>query len=133
LARLATLNPRDYLRKLVSLGPLKQPFAFEGQEGEMARVRQDQEAGVRNGCRDIFGVRPFDRLVMVAVDDEDWRVDRLELIVGPVRLTRTCASGDRLPRGFGVKRLMDLPMAWSDQWSALGLKNPAQATFSSAI
>jgi site-specific DNA recombinase len=27
----------------------------------------------------------------------------------------------RLSRGFGVKRLMDLPMAWSDQWSALGL------------
>ena len=29
--------------------------------------------------------------------------------------------------GFGVKRLMDLPMTWSDQWSALGLKTPAQA------
>ena len=22
----------------------------------------------------------------------------------------------RLPRGFGVKRLVDLPMAWPDQW-----------------
>jgi site-specific DNA recombinase len=33
----------------------------------------------------------------------------------------------RLPRGFGVKRLMDLPIAWSDQWSALGLKASAQA------
>jgi site-specific DNA recombinase len=32
----------------------------------------------------------------------------------------------RLSRGFGVKRLMDLPMGWSDQWSALGLKAPAQ-------
>ena len=31
----------------------------------------------------------------------------------------------RLPRGFGVKRLMDLPIAWSDQWSVLGLKAPA--------
>jgi hypothetical protein len=30
----------------------------------------------------------------------------------------------RLPRGFGVKRLMDLPMAWPDQWSALGLRAP---------
>jgi site-specific DNA recombinase len=27
----------------------------------------------------------------------------------------------RLPRGFGIKRLMDLPMAWPEQWSALGL------------
>jgi len=33
----------------------------------------------------------------------------------------------RLSRGFGVKRLMDLPMGWSDQWSALGLKAPAPA------
>ena len=32
----------------------------------------------------------------------------------------------RLSRGFGVKRLMHLPMGWSDQWSALGLKAPAQ-------
>ena len=31
------------------------------------------------------------------------------------------AIDGRLPRGFGVKRLMDLPMAWPDQWSALGL------------
>jgi site-specific DNA recombinase len=32
----------------------------------------------------------------------------------------------RLPRGFGVRRLMDLPIDWSKQWSALGLKAPAQ-------
>jgi site-specific DNA recombinase len=31
----------------------------------------------------------------------------------------------RLPRGFGSKRLMDLPMVWSHQWDALGLKTPA--------
>ena len=33
---------------------------------------------------------------------------------------------DALPRGLGAKRLMDLPMAWSDQWSALGLKASAE-------
>jgi site-specific DNA recombinase len=32
----------------------------------------------------------------------------------------------RLPRGFGAKRLLDLPMVWSHQWTALGLKEPAQ-------
>jgi site-specific DNA recombinase len=32
----------------------------------------------------------------------------------------------RLPRGFGAKRLMDLPMLWAHQWTALGLKAPAQ-------
>jgi hypothetical protein len=36
------------------------------------------------------------------------------------------AIGGRLPRGFGTKRLMDLPMLWSHQWTALGLKEPAQ-------
>jgi site-specific DNA recombinase len=33
----------------------------------------------------------------------------------------------RLPRGYGLKRLVDLPMAWPDQWRALGLEAPAQA------
>jgi hypothetical protein len=28
----------------------------------------------------------------------------------------------RLPRGFGLKRLVDLPIAWPDQWRALGLE-----------
>jgi site-specific DNA recombinase len=33
----------------------------------------------------------------------------------------------RLPRGFGLKRLVDLSMAWPDQWRALGLQTPARA------
>ncbi len=33
----------------------------------------------------------------------------------------------RLPRGFGLKRLVDLPMAWPHQWRALGLQASAQA------
>jgi len=38
------------------------------------------------------------------------------------------AAIDRqLPRGFGLKRLIDLPMAWADQWRALGLKAPARS------
>ena len=27
----------------------------------------------------------------------------------------------KLPRGFGVTRLTDLPMAWSEQWNAIGI------------
>jgi hypothetical protein len=30
----------------------------------------------------------------------------------------------RLPRGFGLKRLVDLPMVWPDQWRTLGLQAP---------
>jgi hypothetical protein len=36
------------------------------------------------------------------------------------------ATDDRLPHGFGLTRLTDLPIAWSDQWAALGLKAPAR-------
>jgi site-specific DNA recombinase len=32
----------------------------------------------------------------------------------------------RLPRGFGLKRLVDLPMAWPDQWRTLGLQAPTR-------
>jgi len=38
----------------------------------------------------------------------------------------SAAIDGRLPRGFGVKRLMGLPMAWSNQWSALGLRAAAE-------
>jgi hypothetical protein len=43
------------------------------QKGEMACVGQDQQPRVRDHRRDIFGVLTLDRLVMVAVGDEDWR------------------------------------------------------------
>ena len=34
------------------------------------------------------------------------------------------ALDGRLPRGFGLKRLMDLPPEWSEQWSTIGLLAP---------
>ena len=36
------------------------------------------------------------------------------------------AMEGRLPRGFCIKRLTDLPMLWSEQWGAIGLLAPAQ-------
>jgi site-specific DNA recombinase len=36
------------------------------------------------------------------------------------------AIDGRLPRGFGLTRLTDLPIAWSDQWAALRLKAPVR-------
>jgi site-specific DNA recombinase len=36
------------------------------------------------------------------------------------------AMEGRLPRGFSIKRLTDLPMLWSEQWRAIGLRPPAQ-------
>ena len=37
------------------------------------------------------------------------------------------AMEGRLPRGFSVKRLTELPMLWSEQWGVLGLREPIQA------
>src|SRR5271165_3294309 len=36
------------------------------------------------------------------------------------------AMEGRLPRGFCIRRLTDLPMLWSEQWRAIGLQAPAQ-------
>ena len=36
------------------------------------------------------------------------------------------AMEGRLPRGFCIKRLTDLPMLWSEQWGRIGLQAPAQ-------
>jgi transposase len=44
-----------------------------------------------------------------------------EVVLISPALVKAAIDG-RLPRGFGVKRLMDLPMAWRHQWSALGLR-----------
>jgi hypothetical protein len=44
--------------------------------------------------------------------------------VSPV-LAKSVMEG-RLPRGFSVKRLTDLPMLWSEQRRAVGLREPIQ-------
>jgi DNA invertase Pin-like site-specific DNA recombinase len=54
---------------------------------------------------------------------ERWIRRTLSLAFLSPTLVKAAIDG-RLPRGFGVKRLMDTPVTWSDQWSALGLKAP---------
>ena len=56
---------------------------------------------------------------------ERWIRRTISLAFLSPALVKAAIDG-RLPRGFGVKRLMDLPMDWTDQWSALGLRAPAE-------
>ncbi len=56
------------------------------QEGEMADIGQDQQAGARYGRSDIFGVLAPDPFVMIAIHDQDGRLDGAELRIRPVRL-----------------------------------------------
>ena len=55
---------------------------------------------------------------------ERWIRRTISLAFLSPALVKAAIDG-RLPRGFGVKRVMDLPMAWPEQWSALGLRAPA--------
>src|ERR1700750_2671983 len=83
------------------------------QEGEVACVRENEQPSMRNGRGDIFRMRPFDRLVVVAIDDENGRVDRLQLIVGPVRLVRPHFA-DLIDEGvvfLGSRRMLGIFMA----------------------
>jgi len=43
-------------------------------------------------------------------------------LISPV-LAKAAKEG-RLPRGFCIKRLTDLPMLWSEQWRALNKTPP---------
>ena len=63
--------------------------------------------------------------VMVAREHKSERSIRMTLSLAFVAPPIVAAAIEgRLPRGFGSKRLMDLPMVWSHQWTALGLKFP---------
>jgi len=41
-------------------------------------------------------------------------------------LVKAALEGRR-PRGLNVRRMTEMPMLWSDQWQALGIRPPAAA------
>ena len=78
----------------------------------------------------------LDRLIaepevsVASIAQEELRTERsirqtLSLAFLDPALVEAAMEG-RLPRGFGLKRLMDLPPEWSEQWSAIGLAAPIQ-------
>ena len=70
---------------------------------------------------------PDDTTATIAIrEDKTERSIRMTLSLAFVAPPLVAAAIEgRLPRGFGVKRLMDLPMVWPQQWTALGLAPPA--------
>jgi site-specific DNA recombinase len=58
-------------------------------------------------------------------DDKSERSIRMTLSLAFLapEIVKAAVEG-RLPRGFGLKRLVDLPMAWPDQWRMLGSRRP---------
>jgi site-specific DNA recombinase len=68
----------------------------------------------------------IEALAMQEGQTERWIRRTLSLALLCPPLIQAGVEG-RLPRGFGVKRLMDLPLIWADQWAALGLREPVKA------
>ena len=71
-------------------------------------------------------MNPNQTIALIAVrEGESERSIRMTLSLAFIAPIVVATIEGRLPREFGAKRLMDLPMVWSHQWTALGLKAPA--------
>jgi site-specific DNA recombinase len=103
-------------------------------EGDRRPMRTEARAVVTDALRDAhhwldeLTTSPNQTIESLAAREgktERWIRRTISLAFLCPALVKAAIDG-RLPRGFGVKRLMDLPMAWPDQWSALGLRAPAE-------
>ena len=115
--------PSPYRRREIILGENDQSLRMRPMRSEARAILVD---ALRDAHRwlDELTIRPDQTVEALAAregkSERSIRVTLSLAFLSPA-LARAAIDG-RLPRGFGVKRLMDLPMAWSDQWSALGLK-----------
>ena len=112
----------------------RQIIQVEGERSSTARPMRVRERhgfleAVRRAHRWLDGLTRETTATIESLTVREGRSERsirmnlsLAFVAPPIL---AAAIDGRLPRGFGVKRLMDLPMAWSAQWTALGLKAPA--------
>ena len=103
------------------------------QAGSIRPMREKARVGVVEGLRDAH--RWLDALMadphqsvetIAAREGKTERSIRMTLSLAFLApgIVKAAIEG-RMPRGFGVTRLADAPMAWSAQWIALGLAAPA--------
>jgi hypothetical protein len=120
--------PSPYRRREIILGEGGRPSAVRPMRAETRALLIDafsQRLLLAGRADERF--EPHHRVHRRAREEDGARSIRLTLSLAFLSPTLVKAAIEgRLSRGFGVKRLMDLPMGWSDQWSALGLKAPAQ-------
>jgi site-specific DNA recombinase len=108
-------------------------------QGEGARavstrpMREKARVGVVEGLRDAYRwldelmADPHQRIESIAArEGKTERSIRMTISLAFLAPTIVKAAIERrLPRGFGVTRLADAPIAWSAQWAAFGLAVPA--------
>jgi DNA invertase Pin-like site-specific DNA recombinase len=120
--------PSPYRRREIIQGEDEQPSAMRPMTTKARAVLVD---AVRDAHRWLDELTTNTNQTTEALAAREGKTERsirmtLSLAFLSPALAQAAIDG-RLPRGFGVKRMMDLPMAWSDQWSTLGLKAPAQS------
>jgi site-specific DNA recombinase len=114
-----------YRHREIIQGRGEQPFAIRPMETKARGLLFD---ALRHGHRwlDELIANPDQTIETIATREaqtERWIRRTLSLAFLCPSLVRASIEG-RLPRGFGVKRLMDPPLIWTDQWTWLGLKAP---------
>lgn len=105
----------------------------ETPNGPIRPIRVDEQARLLKAI--ALARRWLDELVAGTVVDVSGLAKREKCTERSIRMMLSLAFLDpaiikaavdgRLPRGHGVSRLVDLPMAFVDQWFALGLVRPA--------
>ncbi len=120
--------PSPYRRREIIQGEGEQPAAVRPMRTKARAVLID---ALRDAHRWLDELTTDSSHTIASISAREKKTERsirmtMSLAFLSPALVKAAIDG-RLPRGFGIKRLMDLPMAWSDQWSALGLKAPAQA------
>jgi len=120
--------PSPYRRREIIQGEGEQPAAVRPMRTKARAVLID---ALRDAHRWLDELTTESSLTIESIAAREKKTERsirltMSLAFLSPALVKAAIDGP-LPRGFGIKRLMDLPMAWSDQWSALGLKAPAQA------
>src|SRR5208282_1031285 len=119
--------PSPYRRREIIQGEGEQPAAVRPMRTKARAVLIDALRDAHRWLDELTTDSSHTIESIAAREKKTERSIRLTMSLAFLSPTLVKAAIDgRLPRGFGVKRLMDLPIAWSDQWSALGLKAPAQ-------
>jgi DNA invertase Pin-like site-specific DNA recombinase len=94
-----------------------------------ANARAILIAALRDAHRWLDELLSDRRLTLESIASREGKSERsirmtLSLAFLAPEIVKAAVEG-RLPRGFGLKRLVDLPMAWPDQWRTLALQAPA--------
>jgi hypothetical protein len=117
--------PSPYRRREIIQGEGEQPCATRPMEAKAHAILVDALRDAHRWLHELTA-NPDQTIEAVATREgqtERWTRRTLSLAFLCPALAKATIDG-RLPRGFGVKRLMDLPLIWADQWTELGLKPP---------